>query len=207
MPKVNDMKAFITGGAGFIGSHLVDRLIIQENCVTVYDNLSSGKEEFIRQHYANTRFRYVKSDLLDFSHLKENMRDYNIVFHLAANPNARLGNIKTKLDLEQNTMATYNVLESMRINGIKRIVFASSGTVYGITPDVSIDEDYGPLLPISLYGASKLACEGLISAFCHLFGIQAWIFRFGNIVGPRATHGVIFDLMDKLRRDPLLSKS
>ncbi|MEM3627365.1 MAG: NAD-dependent epimerase/dehydratase family protein, partial [Candidatus Bathyarchaeia archaeon] len=184
------MKIFVTGGAGFIGSHLVDRLMAQGNYVTVYDNLSSGKEDFIKQHFTSARFNFIKADLLDLDFLMKSMKGHDIVFHLAANPDARQGITNTKLDLEQNTLATYNVLESMKKNGIKKIVFTSSGTVYGEAQNAPIKEDYGPLLPISLYGASKLACEGLISAFSHLFDIQAWIFRLGNVIGPRATHGV-----------------
>lgn len=196
------MKIFVSGGAGFIGSHLVDRLIAQGNRVTVYDNLSSGKEDFIKQHFTNPNFRFIKAALLDLDFLAKSMKWHDVVCHLAANPEAKEGISKTKLDLEQNTIVTYNILESMRKNDIKKIVFTSSGTVYGETSDILIEEDYGPLLPISLYGASKLACEALISAFCHIFDMQAWIFRLGNIVGPRATHGVIFDLINKLRKDP-----
>jgi len=199
--KTSGKRIFITGGAGFIGSHLVDRLITQDNQVTVYDNLSSGKKEFIEQHLTNPNLRFIEADLLDLSLLTESMKGHDIVFHLAANPEAREGISKTRLDLEQNTISTYNVLESMRMNNMKKIVFTSSGTVYGEVPPIPIDENYGPLLPISLYGASKLACEGLISAFSGIFDVQAWIFRLGNIVGPRATHGVIFDLINKLRRD------
>lgn len=195
------MRVLVTGGAGFIGSHLVDRLMVEGNRVTVYDNLSSGKEEFIRQHLGNPKFGLIKADLLNLDLLMENTKGYDMVYHLAANPDAREGIIKTRLDLEQNTITTYNVLESMRVNNIRKIVFTSSGTVYGETPAVSVAEDYGPLLPISLYGASKLACEGLISAFCHIFDMQAWMFRLGNIVGPRATHGVIFDLISKIRKN------
>lgn len=195
------MKAFVSGGAGFIGSHLVDRLMADANEVTVYDNLTSGKKQFISQHFNNPRFELVIGDLLDLNLLNKSMEGHDVVYHLAANPQAREGIFKTRLDLEQNTLATYNVLESMRINAVRKIIFTSSGTVYGETPDIQIKENYGPLLPISLYGASKLACEGLISAFSDLFSIQAWIFRFGNIVGPRATHGVIFDLINKLKED------
>jgi UDP-glucose 4-epimerase len=195
------MRAFVSGGAGFIGSHLVDRLIADADDVTVYDNLSSGKKQFISQHFNNPRFKLVIGDLLDLHLLKNSMEGHDVVFQLAANPQAIEGVSKTRLDLEQNTIATYNVLESVRINSIGKIVFTSSGTVYGKTAFIPIREDYGPLLPISLYGASKLACEGLISAFSDLFSIQAWIFRFGNIVGPRATHGVIFDLINKLKEN------
>jgi UDP-glucose 4-epimerase len=197
-----NLKVFVTGGAGFIGSHLVDRLMAEGNHVTVYDNLTSGRKAFIAQHLNASRFRFIQDDLLQLNRLEENMKAHDIVFHLAANPDARAGILRTRLDLEQNTLATYNVLESMRINGIKKLVFTSSGTVYGENPQIAIGEDYGPMLPISLYGASKLASEGLISAFCDLFGMQAWIFRLGNIVGSRATHGVIFDLIAKLRKDP-----
>lgn len=201
MPEICEMKIFVTGGAGFIGSHLVDRLISLGNQVAVYDNLSSGNESHIKQYIENPSFSFIKADLLNLDLLAESMRGYDVVFHLAANPDARQGITNTRLDLEQNTIATYNVLESMRRNGIERIVFTSSGTVYGETPNIPIEEEYGPLLPISLYGASKLACESMTSAFCTLFGMQAWIFRLGNIVGPRATHGVIFDLISKLRKD------
>lgn len=130
------------------------------------------------------------------------MQGHGVVFHMAANPDARLGIADTTLDLKQETLATYNVLEAMRVNGIKQIVFASSGTIYGETPVIPLPESYGPVLPISLYGAGKLASEGLISAFCYTFGMQAWIFRFANIVGKRATHGVIFDFIHKLRENP-----
>ena len=196
------LKVFVTGGAGFIGSQLVDRLITQGDAVTVYDNLSFGRKNFFEHHTENPRFKFVEGDLLDPELLRKNMADHELVCHLAANPQAIEGTRNTRLDLEQNTIATYNVLESMRINGVKKLIFTSSGTVYGDIPDLELDERYGPMLPISLYGASKLACEGLISGFSNLFGIQAWVFRFGNIVGPRATHGVIYDLLLKLKKDP-----
>ena len=195
------MRYFVTGGAGFIGSHLVDRLV-NMGAVTVYDNLSSGKKEFIEQHLGRKDFQFAQADLLEFNTLKEVMRGHDIIFHMAANPEARAGIKDTDLDLKQGTTATYNILEAMRINDIKKLVFASSSTVYGETPAEPVPEDYGPLLPISLYGASKLACEGLISAFCHLFNMQAWIFRFANVVGSRTTHGVIFDFINKLRQNP-----
>jgi len=192
------MKFFVTGGAGFIGSHLVDKLI-QKGEVTVYDNLSSGKKEFIQHHLGKAGFDFVLADLLDFEKLKKAMPGHDVVFHLAANPDARLGTEDTSLDLNQETVATYNVLEGMRVNDIKKIVFSSSGTIYGETPVFPLPENYGPVLPISLYGAGKLACEGLISSFCHTFDMQSWIYRFANIVGPRATHGVIYDFIHKLK--------
>ncbi len=195
------MRYFIAGGAGFIGSHLVDSLVSMGE-VTVYDNLSSGKQEFIQHYLKRDGFRFVKADLLDRDRLAGAIKDSDIVFHMAANPEVRTGRFDTELDLKQGTITTYNVLETMRLHGIKRIVFASSSTVYGETAGQPIPEDYGPLQPISLYGASKLASEGLITAFCHLFGMQAWIFRFANVVGDRATHGVIFDFINKLKQNP-----
>ena len=194
-------RYFITGGAGFIGSHLVDRLI-NSNKVTVYDNLSSGKKEFIQHHLSKSNFHFIQADLLDLDALNKAIANHDIVFHLAANPDVRAGITNTKLDLQQGMLATYNLLEAMRLNQISKIVFASSSTVYGEAGTKAVSEDYGPLLPISLYGASKLACEGLISSFCHLFDMQAWIFRFANVVGARASHGVIFDFINKLKQNP-----
>ena len=194
------MKYFVTGGAGFIGSHLVDKLV-NMNTITVYDNLSSGKREFIEPHLNRDSVQFINADLLKLDALKKAMKDHDVVFHMAANPETRVGIEDTDLDLKQGVIATYNVLEAMRINGIKKIVFASSSTVYGETPIRPIPEEYGPLQPISLYGASKLACEGLVTAFCHLFNMQAWIFRFANVVGARATHGVIFDFVNKLKQN------
>jgi len=196
------MKYFVTGGAGFIGSHLVDRLISEGHEITVYDNLSSGSKVFAQHHFGKKGFQLIEADLLDFNTLKEAIANQDVIFHLAANPEARLGIENTKLDLKQETIATYNVLETMRLNRIRKIVFASSGTIYGETPVIPLPEDYGPVLPISLYGAGKLASEGLISAFCHTFDMQAWIFRFANIVGERTTHGVIFDFINKLKQNP-----
>jgi len=201
VPNNSPAKYFVTGGAGFIGSHLVDRLI-RIGKVAVYDNLSSGRRDFVQHHRGTNSFQLIEADLLDFDTLNQAVAGYDVVFHLAANPEARQGARDTKLDLEQETIATYNVLEAMRLNGIKKIVFASSGTIYGETPVIPLPEEYGPVLPISLYGAGKLACEGLISAFCHTFGMQTWIFRFANIVGKRVTHGVIFDFIQKLRQNP-----
>jgi len=191
----------VTGGAGFIGSHLIDRLMAEGHRVTVYDNFSSGKESFIEQHYGNRRFKLVKGELLEPDRVTKSVAGHDLVCHLAANPQAVEGIRNTRLDLELNTIVTYNVLEAMRLNNVRKILFTSSGTIYGETPDVPLPEDYGPVLPVSLYGASKLACEGLLSGFASIFGFQVWIFRLGNIVGPRATHGVIYDLLHKLRKD------
>jgi UDP-glucose 4-epimerase len=195
-------RVFVTGGAGFIGSHLVDRLI-NEGCeIAVYDNLSSGKEEFIKPHLKKTGFKFVKADLLDLPKLTKSISGHDLVFHLAANPDIRYGIEHTDTDLKQNTIVTYNVLEAMRINRIKEIAFASTSTIYGEPKVMPTPEDYGPLYPISLYGASKLACEALCTSFAHTFGMKCWIYRFANIVGGRGTHGIIYDFIEKLRKDP-----
>ena len=196
------MKTFVTGGAGFIGSHLVDKLISKGNFVTVYDNLSSGNKQFLENHKKDNKLNFIEADLLDFKRLKKEIKGHEVVFHIAANPFVRFGEKQTRLDLEQGPIATYNILEAMRLNNIKKIVFSSSSVVYAETPPIAIPENYGPTLPISLYGAGKLAAEGLISAFCGTFGFQAWIYRFANVVGIRGTHGVIVDFIDKLKKNP-----
>ncbi len=196
------MKAFVTGGAGFIGSHLVDKLLGRGDLVTLFDNLSSGKKEFFKQHINNDNFRFIEADLINFNHVKKDIKGHDVIFHIAANPFVRLGEKQTRLDLEQGPIATYNILESMRLNKIKKIVFSSSSVVYAETPKIAIPETYGPTLPISFYGAGKLAAEGLISAFCGTFNFQAWIYRFANVVGSRGTHGVIVDFIEKLRKNP-----
>lgn len=198
------MDYFVTGGAGFIGSNVVDRLLEdEENRVTVYDNLSSGRREFPAQHVEDERFLLVEADLLDSDSLKNAIKGHEFVFHLAANPDIRKGSIQTDLDLKQNLIATHDLLEAMRLEGIRKIAFSSTSTVFGEPTIIPTPENYGPSLPISLYGASKLACEGLISAYCHLFKMTAWIFRFANVVGERGTHGILHDFLEKLRRNPL----
>ena len=195
------MKAFISGGAGFIGSHLVDSLLKNGYSVTVYDNLSSGDKQFIQHHVHQENFTFIKADLLDLKRIKKEIQDHDIIFHLAANPHVRLGEKQTDLDLNQGIVATYNILEAMRHNNIKKIVFSSSSVVYGETTELSLPETYGPTLPISMYGAGKLGAEGLISAFCGTFDFQTWIYRFANVVGARGTHGVIVDFIHKLRKN------
>ena len=198
MPK----RVFITGGAGFIGSHLVDRLADEGCQITVYDNLSSGKEKFIARHTSKSYFKLIKADLLDLDNLKSAIKNHDIVFHLAANPDIRYGISHTDTDLKQNTIVTYNVLETMRLAGVKQIAFSSTSTIYGEPSLMPTPEDYGPLYPISLYGASKLACEALITSFCHTFDMKCWIYRFANIVGGRGTHGIIYDFINKLKKNP-----
>ncbi|UCE92281.1 MAG: NAD-dependent epimerase/dehydratase family protein [Methanobacteriota archaeon] len=196
------MGRFVTGGAGFIGSVLVDRLAAEGSDVTVYDNLSTGKEAFISQHIGSSGFRLVKADVLDFQRLLKEMEGNDVVWHIAANPDIRKGTESTRVDLEQNTLATYNVLEAARKTGVKDVVFSSTSTIYGRAKVLPTPEDYGPCLPISLYGASKLACEGLVSAYSELYGINGWIFRFANIIGRRSTHGILYDLVEKLNVNP-----
>jgi UDP-glucose 4-epimerase len=195
-------KYFVTGGSGFIGSHLVDKLIKEGNRVTVYDNLVSGKKKDIEHLTGKPGFRFIEADLLDVNTLNESMKDHEIVWHLGANTDIPTGNKVTDLDLNNCTIATRNVLEGMRLHGIKKMLFASSATVYGDMQTALLAENMGPLLPISLYGAGKLACEGLISAYCHLFNMQAWIFRFANVVGGGMGHGVIYDFIQKLKKNP-----
>ncbi|MED5273702.1 MAG: SDR family NAD(P)-dependent oxidoreductase [Candidatus Thermoplasmatota archaeon] len=192
----------VTGGAGFIGSHLVDALVDQGKKVRVIDNFSSGREEFLAHHEGGGAVEVCRGDLLDRESVIAAMEGIETVHHLAANPDIRLGTEVTDTDLKQGTVATYNVLEAMRASGVGRISFASSSAVYGEAGVMPTPEDYGPVMPISLYGASKLASEALITAWAGTFGAQGFIHRFANIVGPRGTHGVIFDFIHKLKRDP-----
>lgn len=191
------MRSFVVGGAGFIGSHMVDALVLR-GPVTVYDNLSVGKRAFIGGHLEAGRATLVEGDALDLERLAEAAAGHDLVVHLAANPEARWGLERTRLDLEQGTIATYNVLEAMRRAGVPRLIFSSSGTVYGETPRTCAEGDLGQL-PISLYGASKFAGEALIAAFVECFGLTGHIYRFGNVVGPRGTHGAALDFLHKLR--------
>jgi UDP-glucose 4-epimerase len=193
----------VTGGAGFIGSHLIDALLADATTkeVRVLDNFSSGRREHLAHHERDARLKIYTVELLDFDKVATHFQGVDQVFHLAANPDARWGIDNTRLDLEQETIVTYNVLESMRRNQVPRIVFSSSGTVYGDVGTTVTHEKLGPCLPVSLYGAGKVASEGLISAFCGTFGLHAIIFRFGNIVGERTTHGVIYDFIRQLAKN------
>jgi UDP-glucose 4-epimerase len=194
------MRSFVIGGAGFIGSHLVE-LLVERGPVTVFDNMSVGKREFIQAPLASGRATLIEKDVLDLPALTEAMKGHDVVFHLAANPEARWGLERTRLDVEQGTIATYNALEAARLVGAKRFVLSSSGTVYGNTPEPCGEMDLGHL-PISLYGASKIAGEALVAAFVECFGLEGRIVRFGNVVGKRGTHGAILDFCKKLRAHP-----
>lgn len=197
------MRVLVTGGAGFIGSHLIDRLVGRGDSVVVLDNLSSGQLAFIQNHIDDGNVSMVNGDLRSLEDVMKAMSmDVDTVFHLAANPDIRLGTRVTNTDLEQGTVATYNVVEAMRRCDVKRIAFASSSVVYGEGAPMPTPENHGPCMPISLYGASKQAGEGLISSWVGTFGLQAWVFRFANIIGARGTHGVIFDFIHKLKADP-----
>ncbi len=195
------MKCFVTGGAGFIGSHLVDRLLQEGHEVTVFDNLSSGNKGFIAHHFDNPNFLFIKADLIEKNRIEREIKNQDVVFHIAANPDVRSGPDDPSM-AEKDMQATYNLLDAMRNNNVNKIVFSSSSVIYGETPAKPLPEDYGPLLPISVYGAAKLASEGLISSFAHTFDMQAWMFRFANVVGIRGTHGVIVDFINKLRQNP-----
>jgi UDP-glucose 4-epimerase len=195
------LRALVTGCAGFIGSTLTDRLLADGHVVVGIDNFSTGQLRFLEGALSNPKFSLVQADLLDFDNLKLHFKGAEVVFHLAANADVRFGTEHPRKDLEQNTIATYNVLESMRYNGIKRIIFSSTGSVYGEAPVVPTPEN-GPFpIQTSLYGASKAACEGLISAYCEGFGFQSWIFRFVSILGERYTHGHVFDFYRQLKSD------
>ncbi len=198
-------RVLVTGGAGCIGSDLAFELLERGSQVTVIDNLSSGKPEHIERLLSAPRFRFVEKDLLDRSALDAVMGEVDMVWHLAANPDVKFtAGDPTDKDLQQNVQVTYNVLESMRRHGVKRLAFASTSAVYGMTDRQPIPED-APTRPISLYGATKLGCEALIGAFQHLFDMDCWIFRFANVVGPKVRktgRTVIGDFIARLREEP-----
>ncbi|MFQ5837162.1 MAG: NAD-dependent epimerase/dehydratase family protein [Thermoplasmata archaeon] len=191
----------VTGGAGYIGSHLCEALLHRGYGVRVLDNLSSGRREFLSSCRGSEGFELVVGDLLKDS-LEEALQGCEAVFHLAANQDVRRALRDTRVDLEQNIEATYNLLEAMRLSDVSSLLFTSTSTVYGEAEVVPTPESYSPMEPISLYGASKLACEALISSYCHTFGMRAVIFRFANIVGGRSTHGVVYDFVEKLGKNP-----
>jgi len=196
------MSYFVTGAAGFIGSHLTDRLLADGHSVVGYDNLSTGRMRFLEDASANPSFRFVQGDVLDKETLARAMNGADFVFHLAANADVRFGTENPQRDLDQNTIATFNVLEAMRANGCKRIGFSSTGSIYGEPEIFPTPEDAPFPLQTSLYGASKLAAEGMIEAYCEGFGFQGYVFRFVSILGERYTHGHVFDFFKKLSADP-----
>ena len=196
------MNFLITGAAGFIGSNLVDRLLEADHDVVGYDNFSTGQETFLERAKTSPRFKLIRGDTLDLPALTAAMQGIDFVFHLAANADVRLGTRHPHKDLEQNTIATFNVLEAMRASGVRRIGFSSSGSIYGEPQAFPTPENAPFPIQTSLYGASKLAGEGLVEAFCEGFGFQGYIFRFVSILGERYTHGHVFDFYKNLLRRP-----
>jgi UDP-glucose 4-epimerase len=196
-------SVLVTGGCGFIGSHLVDVLMRKEADVLVLDNLCSGNLQYLKRWFTNSRFRFVEGDLLDVQSLTSLDREFDIVFHLAANPEVRVSSINPWIHFQQNVITTFNLLEYLKEkqNGVT-VAFASTSAVYGEPEIIPTPETYAPLTPISVYGATKLACEALISAYACTYGLRARIFRLANIIGPRSNHGVIHDFMFKLKNNP-----
>jgi UDP-glucose 4-epimerase len=199
---LSDVRVLVTGGAGFIGSNLVDRLLQLGYDVVVFDNLSTGQPRFLDQARLAPRFRLIEGDALDGGALGSAMRGCDVVFHLAANADVRFGTEHPRKDLEQNTIATFNVLEAMREHGVRRIAFASTGSIYGDATEFPTRETAPFPVQTSLYGASKLAGEGLIQAYCEGFGFEGYIFRFVSILGERYSHGHVFDFYKSLRANP-----
>ena len=195
------MKVLVTGGAGFIGSHLVDKLMELGHEVRVLDDLSAGSLNNIKRWLDNERFEFIKGDMRNPEIVRKAVKDVEAIFHLAANPEVRIGSQSPELLYETNVLITYNLLNAMRNSSAKYIVFTSSSTVYGDAEVIPTPEDYAPLEPISVYGGAKLAAEALISGYAHTFGFRALIFRLANIIGERSNHGVIYDFINKLRRN------
>jgi UDP-glucose 4-epimerase len=196
------MRYFVTGGAGFIGSNLVDRLLANGHEVTAYDNLSTGQQRFLDHALKQPKFRLIEGDILDEAKLNDAITGHDLVFHFAANADVRFGTEHPRRDLEQNTIATYNVLEAMRRADINRIAFSSTGSVYGEAAVIPTPEDAPFPIQSSLYGASKLAGEGLVAAYAAGFGLRGYVFRFVSILGERYSHGHVFDFYNQLRKDP-----
>ena len=198
------MTVLITGGAGFIGSHLVDSLLERGKAVQVFDNMSAGNELYLERWAGNERFNFIKGDLTQPSKLNYILEGCDTVYHLAANPEVRSWLASPDDQFKQNVEATFNLLEDIRKNdGINLLVFTSTSTVYGEATKIPTPETYAPLKPISNYGASKLAAEAMICSYASMYGFQSVIYRMANIVGPRSGHGVIYDFIEKLRKDPL----
>jgi UDP-glucose 4-epimerase len=200
----HSQRYFIVGGAGFIGSHFTDRLLADPSvtAVTLFDNFSSGREWHYAGHAGDSRLRVVRGDVRDLALLTSSMQGHDAVIHLASNPDIAKAVTDPDIDFRQGTCLTNNVVEAMRSSATRSILYASGSGIYGDIGETEAGEDYGPLIPISTYAASKLAGEGLISAYCYMFNLRARVFRFGNVVGPRQTHGVGFDFLRRLREDP-----
>jgi UDP-glucose 4-epimerase len=195
------MRVLVTGGAGFIGSHIVDRLVEEGYAVRVIDNLSSGRLENLAQHRGNPQVEVIVGDLKKPEDALRAVEGVETVFHYAANPEVRVSTTNPEVHFNENVVATFNLLEAMRRKGVREIVFASSSSVYGEPEEIPVGED-APVRPVSVYGASKAACENLIHAYSKLYGVKAVVLRYANVVGPRLRHGVVWDFVNKLRRNP-----
>lgn len=194
---------FVSGGAGFIGSHIVDLLLADGYRVTAFDNLSNGHEHFISGHKSNPNFTFIKGDMLDLELVKASLTGHDLAWHLAANTDIIGCHEQPDRDLKDCLITTFNMVEAMRSCGVRDILFASTGAVYGdLCSKTPSSESAGPLMPISCYAAGKISSEAFISAYCHLYGLRGWMYRFGNVVGARMTHGVIFDFIRKLKHNP-----
>jgi UDP-glucose 4-epimerase len=202
LPSDRSSPVVVTGGAGAVGSVLVRALLARGVEVRVIDNLSSGRREHLPTPSADNRLSLTVADLRDPSSYAERFEGTGAVWHLAANTDIRTGIAHVRADLEHGTIASFNVLEAARKYDVSRLLFSSTSVVYGFAKVYPTPEEYGPLEPESLYAASKLAAEGLFSAYAHLYGHKAWIFRFANIIGPGMTHGILYDFFEKLRKDP-----
>jgi UDP-glucose 4-epimerase len=197
------MKYLVVGGAGFIGSHLVQQLLDEPQAeLSVFDNFSSGREWHLDDAARTPRLRIFRGQISDLPALKEAMQGHDHVYHFASNPDIAKAATQPDIDFWEGTYLTQNVLEAMRLTGVRRLTYASGSGVYGETGAVAVDEDFSPMRPISTYGASKLASEALICSYCHLFDMEALAFRFANVVGPRQTHGVAYDFVRRLLREP-----
>jgi len=198
------MNYFIVGGAGFIGSHFTDALLARQSVerVTLYDNFSSGREWHYEHHSADPRLRVVRGDVKDIGALTRAMDGHDVVIHLASNPDIARAATEPDIDFREGTFLTQQVVEAMRVTSAKQILYASGSGVYGDLGEIAAQEDHGPMIPVSTYGASKLAGEALISSYAYMFDLTGHVFRFGNVVGPRQTHGVGFDFVRNLRKDP-----
>jgi len=195
-------KYFITGGAGFIGAHLTNRLLSLGDEVTVFDNFSNGFRWHFGVNEGHSRLKIVEADLLDKERLESEIAGHDVVFHFASNADIARSSVEPDIDFTIGTLLTRSVLEAMRKTGVKRIAFSSGSGVYGDVPPTPIPEDYSKMIPVSTYGAQKLASEALISAYSFMFDMHGMVFRFANVVGPQQTHGVAFDFLRRLAKDP-----
>ena len=197
------MNIFITGGSGFIGYHIVKKFLLNpvNKAVIVFDNFSSGTKNYLDDYLGNKKLTIIEGDIKNLDLLKSSMKNVDLVVHLAANPDISKAITDPSIDFWEGTYLTQNVVEAMRVNGVKNILYTSGSGVYGEHFDVKFHENFGPCFPISTYGASKLACESLICSYCYMFGMKARVFRFANVVGPKQTHGVGYDFVKRLKKN------